>query len=80
MKLTLSLIYFNLRYEPSVFILGPGEHLHINKERLHAFRKMTYHPLPDTDCHCILRAQKVAELKALNLKAPPLCISIAYDW
>jgi hypothetical protein len=67
-------------YEPSVFILGPGEHLHINKGRLHAFRKMTFQQLPESDCRCILRQQKIAELQAQGLTEAPICISVAYDW
>ena len=67
-------------YEPSVFILGPGEHLHINKGRLHAFRKMTFEQLPESDCHCLLRQQKIAELQAQGLTKAPICISVAYDW
>jgi hypothetical protein len=68
------------RYCPSVFILKPGEHLHINKGRLHAFRKMTFDELPENDCHAQLRKNMILELKAQNIHRPPLCISVAFDW
>lgn len=68
------------RYCPSVFILKPGQHLLINKGRLHAFRKMTFDELPENDCHAQLRKRMIAELKAQNIHRPPLCISVAFDW
>ena len=68
------------RYCPSVFILKPGQHLLINKGRLHAFRKMTFDELPENDCHAQLRKNMIAELKVQNIHRPPLCISVAFDW
>jgi hypothetical protein len=51
--------------------------VHINKGRLHAFRKMTTENLPQRDAHAKLRKEVVAEDKLL----PGLeCISIAHDW
>ena len=67
-------------YCPSVFILKPGQHVLINKGRLHAFRKMTFDELPNTDCHAAQRSELVAMLKEKKLDRAPLCISIAYDW
>jgi hypothetical protein len=65
------------RYYPSVFILKAGQFVHINKGRLHAFRKMTTENLPQRDAHAKLRKEVVAEDKLL----PGLeCISIAHDW
>lgn len=64
-------------YCPSVFILEPGQHIHINKGRLHAFRKLETRVLPGTDCHAELRNHLVAENK---LTASPLCVSVAFDW
>jgi hypothetical protein len=63
-----------------VFILKPGQHLLINKGRLHAFRKMTFDELPETDCHSRLRKHMVSELKSQRIYRPPLCISVAFDW
>ena len=63
-----------------MFILKPGQHLLINKGRLHAFRKMTFDELPENDCHAQLRKNMIAELKAQNIRRPPLCVSVAFDW
>ncbi|CAB9515529.1 histone chromosomal protein 6 [Seminavis robusta] len=80
-----------MNYCVSRFILKEGQCVHINKGRLHAFRKMTNERLPysvpadpSDDCHAFLRA---------NLKMPGtnetvvgpgkpeiLCISVAWDW
>uniref|UniRef100_A0A7S2YQT9 JmjC domain-containing protein n=1 Tax=Entomoneis paludosa TaxID=265537 RepID=A0A7S2YQT9_9STRA len=67
----------DMGYEPAVLILGPGQHVHINKGRLHAFRKMTTESLPENDCHHTLRKELVAEL---GIRQAPVCISIAWDW
>ena len=49
--------------------------------RLHAFCKMTFDELPNTDCHAAQRSELVAILKdEKKLDRAPLCISIAYDW
>mmetsp|Transcript_1622 Transcript_1622/g.2385 ORF Transcript_1622/g.2385 Transcript_1622/m.2385 type:complete len:1247 (+) Transcript_1622:125-3865(+) len=64
-------------YCPTVFILKPGQLVHINKGRLHAFRKMSTARLPDDDCHKELREQLIKER---NIKGEQLCISIAWDW
>ena len=78
------LIYLLIKsqsYSPSVFILKLGQHVLINKGRLHAFRKMTFDELPNTDCHAAQRSELVAMLKEeKKLDRAPLCISIAYDW
>jgi hypothetical protein len=61
------------RYCPSVLVLGPGQLLHINKGRIHAFRKQTTDILPTSDCH--------AELRAKSLPSrDDLCVSVAWDW
>ena len=68
-------------YSPSVFVLKPGQHVLINKGRLHAFRKMTFDELPITDCRAAQRSELVAMLKEeKKMDHAPLCISIAYDW
>lgn len=66
-----------MNYYPCVFILGPGQLLHIGKGRLHAFRKMTTKELEPTDCHHSLRKEII---KKNSLKCDPLCLSIAWDW
>ena len=49
--------------------------------RLHAFRKMTFDELPNTDCHAAQRSELVAMLEEeKKIDRAPLCISIAYDW
>jgi hypothetical protein len=65
------------RYYPSVFILQAGQFVHINKGRLHAFRKMTTENLPQRDAHAKLRKEVVARDK---LQPGLVCISIAHDW
>jgi hypothetical protein len=67
-------------FEPSVLILGPGEHIHLNKGRLHAFRKFTFDPLHRTDCHYQLHTELCTKLRNEGMEQSPLCISIAYDW
>ena len=51
--------------------------MHINKGRLHAFRKLSPCPLPTDDCHAILRSHLLA---SANLPEEYVCISIAWDW
>lgn len=69
--------YFYFTYCPLVFILMPGQVVHINKGRLHAFQKMAPSELLDTDCHCALRKQVLAHNQDLP-KHP--CCSLAWDW
>ncbi len=64
-------------YCPSVLILKPGQLIHINKGRLHAFRKLSIHKLPVNDCHATLRADVLLEEK---LEQEQLCMSVAWDW
>ncbi|KAL7537548.1 hypothetical protein ACHAXR_007900, partial [Thalassiosira sp. AJA248-18] len=64
-------------YCPSVFILKPGQVVHINKGRLHAFRKLAPLALTETDCHSDLR-NEVLEQK--ELPAEDICFSVAWDW
>lgn len=64
-------------YYPSVFVLGPGQHLHINKSRLHTFRKVKAEPLDEDDCHFDLRNMLLSN--GLS-KQDELCISVAFDW
>ena len=67
--------------QPSVFVLKPDQHVMINKGRLHAFRKMTFDELSNTDCHAAQRSELVAMLKEeKKIDRAPRCISIAYDW
>ncbi len=47
-------------YYPCVFILKPGQFLHINKGRLHAFRKAGCDPVDPKDCHSHLREELIA--------------------
>lgn len=67
-----------MNYAPSVFILSPGQMLHINKGRLHAFRKLSPFALPSFDCHAELRAQVLQ--KSENPWVEQKCVSVAWDW
>jgi len=64
-------------YYPAVLILKPGQHIHINKGRLHAFRKLQVTPLPESDCHAEHRRRLVADE---GLTSDPVCMSVAWDW
>eukprot|EP00986_Skeletonema_menzelii_P003949 scaffold1293_cov139-Skeletonema_menzelii.AAC.4 len=63
-------------YCPSVFILKPGQMVHINKGRLHAFRKLSTSSLHVTDCHHDLRQTLQESIGSTE----QLCFSIAWDW
>lgn len=65
-------------YCPSLFTLEPGDLVHINKGRLHAFRKMSTSNLQESDCF-YQRRKNIVELKGLQGQEK-LCISIAWDW
>lgn len=64
-------------YCPTLCVVKPGQLIHINKGRLHAFRKMSTTALRDDDCHKELR---VRAIKEHNLTGEELCVSIAWDW
>jgi len=68
-------------YCPSVFILKPGQVVHINKGRLHAFRKLAPKVLHETDCHFELRTAilRAKEEESLTIEED-ICKSIAWDW
>lgn len=67
-----------MNYYPSYFILKPGQHVHLNKGRLHAFRKLSPDKLNTMDCHYELR-QKT--MKEENLGTDEhICMSVAWDW
>jgi len=63
---------------PSVFVLKPDQSIHINKGRLHAFRKLASTALCPTDCHSKLRTDVQVQH---NLGSKEyLCVSVAWDW
>ena len=64
-------------YCPSVCILRPGQMVHINKGRLHTFRKLSPHKLPVADCHAAQRDNLVTRE---NMGSEEICISVAWDW
>ncbi|KAL9189365.1 hypothetical protein ACHAXT_009040 [Thalassiosira profunda] len=70
----------SMQYYPSVFVLKPGQLVHINKGRLHAFRKLAPVPLRPTDCHAHLRQEVLAELQNKGVKTEVICFSVAWDW
>ena len=67
-----------MNYCPSVFVLSPGQMVHINKGRLHAFRKLSPFALPPSDCHAELRAAVLEQSE--NPSIEQTCISVAWDW
>lgn len=71
------------RYCPVVLILRPGDHIHINKGRLHAFRKIHFSNVLDPeDCHFQMRQslKQQLEKKKNGETLNNICISIAWDW
>lgn len=67
-----------MNYCPSVFVLSPGQMVHINKGRLHAFRKLSPFALPPADCHADLRAAVLE--RSENPSIEETCVSVAWDW
>ena len=67
-----------MNYCPSVFVLKPGQFVHINKGRLHAFRKLSPTALPPNDCHRQLRLDTIASDNLGSMER--LCVSVAWDW
>merc|ERR1712157_271046 len=65
-------------YCPSMFTLEPGDLVHINKGRLHAFRKMSTSQLPESDCHADQRRQLIQSKGIAGEEK--LCVSVAWDW
>lgn len=63
-----------------MFILKPGQFVHINKGRLHAFRKLSPTLLPEHDCHAKLREKVLSQFSEKQLSDLSICISIAWDW
>lgn len=65
-----------------MFILKPGQFVHINKGRLHAFRKLSYALLPPDDCHSKLRQELILSISSDSNQSlnESLCISVAWDW
>ena len=65
-----------------MFILKPGQFVHINQGRLHAFRKLSWAPLPADDCHSKLRQELILSFSSDSNQSlnESLCISVAWDW
>ena len=63
-------------YSPSVFLLKAGQVLHIPKGCIHAFRKLSFQPLPEDDCHFQLRKEYV---QGKDFAANDICVSVAWD-
>lgn len=70
-------LLFGCSYGPTVFILKPGQCLHINKGRLHSFRKLEKKELREADCFKDLREKYVHEH---NQPLNNICLSVAWDW
>jgi hypothetical protein len=64
----------------TILILKPGQIIHINKGRLHCFRKLSSEILDETDAHVDLRQDLIKETKELGPWCDKLCLSIAWDW
>jgi len=61
-------------YCPTVIVVGPNQHIHINKGRMYMTRWMTLQgdKLPPEDCHAALR-QTTIESNKLLARPPPVC-------
>ncbi|CAN0004783.1 unnamed protein product, partial [Ectocarpus fasciculatus] len=66
-----------LNFCPSVFTLEPGEFVHINKGRLHAFRKED--PLPHNSFDRNL-PRRLAVFLCDKEDPGSVCVSVAWDW
>jgi len=63
-------------YQPTLLILKEGDHIHINKGRLYAFRTPSSNMLPETDCHYLLRSELLETIREL----PDLSWGISWKW
>lgn len=60
-------------------MLGPGELIHINKSRLHIFRKVCFQDtLSENDCFFEQRKELIGRIDQDNWDSR--CVSIAWDW
>jgi len=64
-------------YYPCVFVLKPRQHLHINKGRIHAFRKASHIPREAHDCHAGVTSRIFEEDM---IEQDVLCTSVAWNW
>ena len=62
------------------YILLPGDYLHINAGRIHAFRKMGYNSLPITDPFDTLREEMISKHFNAKWKRELFCVSFAWDY
>jgi len=75
--IVLTLVF--LSFCPVLLTLKPGEHIHIGKSRIHAFRKVDFKETLDAnDCHCEMR--KELKNNVAHGDGSHLCFSIAWDW
>ena len=66
-------------YAPIKLILKPGQHIHINKMRLHIFRKVCfYEKLKKDDCFFDLRNELKDTIDRADWDSR--CVSLAWDW
>ena len=67
------------RLEPFILTLEEGEHVHLPRDQLHAFRKASLEEVGPSDCH---RSQWEAFRDKYQKSGvcPPVCISVAWDW
>lgn len=67
------------RYRPTLLVLGPGDHIHINKQSLHIFRKCSlYEDLSEDDCFFELRNETKRNVPSAEWN--DRCVSTAWDW
>jgi hypothetical protein len=60
--------------------LLPGQHVHLNKACIHAFRKVVpFHPLAPDDCHAAIHARTFDRAYPPS-PASSICASVAYDF
>ena len=63
-------------YDPCVFVLKPGQFLHVNKGRMYAFRSASSASLDANDCHKDLRNELIENKMITN---DSICKILAWD-
>jgi len=67
----------DMNYDPCVFVLKPGQFLHVNKGRMYAFRSASSASLDANDCHKDLRNELIENKMITN---DSICKILAWDW
>ncbi|GKY91915.1 hypothetical protein MPSEU_000163100 [Mayamaea pseudoterrestris] len=71
----------DMNLAPICLTLMPGQHIHLSKGRLHAFRKATRDLLPPTDCHFELRKKNDANFgRSARSNMHEHCLGLELFW